>query len=103
MLLLLSFWSIGNGWNDTIECLESIFKNNCDDFFVIVCDNGSSDGSVEKITAWASGSLPSVPASEAMAPYSMPHIAKPLPLKFIDHDGTTSGDINAKFVLNTNW
>lgn len=88
-----------NGWNDTIECLESIFKNDCRDFFVIVCDNDSSDDSVEKIKAWAAGSLPSVPASEVMAPYSTPHIPKPIPLKFINHDGTTSGDSKAKFIL----
>ena len=46
-----------NGWRDTIACLESVFQS-CDATFrVIVCDNDSSDGSLAKIAAWASGDI----------------------------------------------
>lgn len=42
-----------NNWNDTLECLESIFCSTHPDFEVVVVDNGSTDGSEEKIRAWA--------------------------------------------------
>lgn len=45
-----------NGWRDTIECLESLLRNNYTDYKIIVCDNGSSDESVERIKDWI-GSL----------------------------------------------
>jgi GT2 family glycosyltransferase len=48
-----------NGWGDTIECLESIYRS-CPPFEwqVVVVDNGSNDGSVEKIQQWAEGRIP---------------------------------------------
>src|SRR5213079_689239 len=47
-----------NGWRDTLECLESVFRLDYPDFRVVVCDNGSTDGSVERIQAWAGGTQP---------------------------------------------
>jgi GT2 family glycosyltransferase len=44
-----------NGWQDTIECLESIQKSTYENFNVILIDNDSSDDSLEQIKAWASG------------------------------------------------
>lgn len=46
-----------NGWKDTVQCLESLFRGDYPHFRVIVCDNKSSDGSMEKIKAWAEGKL----------------------------------------------
>jgi GT2 family glycosyltransferase len=42
-----------NGWQDTLECLESVRQLNYPDYLTIVVDNGSWDNSVEKIKAWA--------------------------------------------------
>ena len=42
-----------NGWQDTVECLESVFALSYEPFTVIVCDNGSSDESVAHLIAWA--------------------------------------------------
>jgi len=44
-----------NGWRETLECLASVFRLKYPDFVVVVCDNGSDDGSLEKIAAWANG------------------------------------------------
>lgn len=46
-----------NGWIDTIECLESLFKINYPNYNVIVVDNNSQDDSVTKIKNYAIGNL----------------------------------------------
>jgi GT2 family glycosyltransferase len=68
-----------NGWRDTIECLESLFRSDYDDYRVIVCDNGSTDGSIEHIKAWAEGRL-DVLVSDigGMRTFSYPPVGKPL-------------------------
>lgn len=44
-----------NGWQDTIECLESVYCQDYKNFKVIVCDNASEDNSIQHIQAWAQG------------------------------------------------
>ncbi|MFT7266357.1 MAG: GT2 family glycosyltransferase [Halioglobus sp.] len=46
-----------NGWRDTIACLESVFQSRTASFRVVVCDNNSSDGSLDKIASWARGEI----------------------------------------------
>ncbi len=46
-----------NGWEDTIEILESLFQINYPNFDVIVVDNASEDDSVDKIIEYCSGQL----------------------------------------------
>ncbi len=41
-----------NGYKDTIECLESIYKNAYENYSIIVCDNASIDESEEEILLW---------------------------------------------------
>ncbi len=44
-----------NGWKDTLECLESVFRLDYDNYQVIVCDNDSQDGSFDHLRAWSEG------------------------------------------------
>lgn len=44
-----------NGWRDTIACLEALFASQDVTLRAVVCDNASSDGSLEQIAAWADG------------------------------------------------
>lgn len=52
-IVLLNF----NNWGDTIECLESLLRLDYRNFEIIVCDNSSTDLSVQHIAAWARGEL----------------------------------------------
>lgn len=38
-----------NGWKDTIECLESVFRNTYPNYQVAVIDNGCTNSSMEKV------------------------------------------------------
>ncbi len=42
-----------NGWRDTIECLQSVGRLRYANYLTVVGDNGSSDGSLEELRAWA--------------------------------------------------
>lgn len=46
-----------NGWRDTIECLESLYQQECSSYQIIVVDNGSTDNSLKYIEQWAQGNL----------------------------------------------
>jgi GT2 family glycosyltransferase len=58
---------------DTVECLESLRR--CEgEFDVFVSDNGSTDGSLEAIAAWAEGRVPvdtSAPAWAAIRDHAL--------------------------------
>jgi GT2 family glycosyltransferase len=41
-----------NGWQDTIECLDTLLVQSHSNFHVFVVDNDSRDGSVERISEW---------------------------------------------------
>lgn len=49
-----------NSGADLIECLEALLRLEGDSWRIIVVDNGSTDGSIEALEAWASA--PCVPA-----------------------------------------
>jgi GT2 family glycosyltransferase len=69
-----------NGWRDTIECLESVFRLDYPDYQVVVCDNGSSDGSLVQIRRWARGEIEVEARNPALAGLTSPPIPKPIPL-----------------------
>jgi GT2 family glycosyltransferase len=76
-----------NGWTDTITCLESILRVNYPALKVVVCDNGSSDGSIDRILEWSRGYLH--PAEEPhidkrLKKYVYPPVKKPIDISAID-------------------
>lgn len=84
-----------NGWADTIECLESVFKLAYADYRVIVCDNNSADDSVARIIDWAQGHL-IAPASTAIT--SLPRltsspVVKPLSYAVYERQQAEKGGV----------
>ena len=93
-----------HGWRDTIACLTSLLASTDIKLRVVVCDNASSDGSLEHIAAWADGLKSPEPASH-------PRLAKllrktPLPLQYtrLDRAAAEQGTLynNATLVLVDN-
>lgn len=46
-----------NGWEDTVECLESLYRINYPNYKVVLVDNASTDGSIRKIKDYCCGRL----------------------------------------------
>lgn len=70
-----------NGWKDTIECMESLFRSSYSNYQVVVIDNGSTDGSIEKIKAWAEGKQEVLTPKSTHPLYHLSHppVKKPIP------------------------
>jgi GT2 family glycosyltransferase len=95
-----------NGWKDTIECLESVFRNDYPSYRVVVSDNGSHDGSLEKIKEWADGLL-SVDTAVGHPLYGLSHppVQKPIPYREYSRTEAEKGgtpDRNEKLILIRN-
>lgn len=93
-----------NGWADTIECLESVFQLDYPDFRVVVCDNGSGDGSLQRIALWASGKTDA--AHSLSSPLGLPEnrpVKFPISCKVYDRHAAEAGgqyeDITHRLVL----
>jgi GT2 family glycosyltransferase len=74
-----------NGWRDTLECLESVYRLDYPNYRVLVVDNGSEDGSVDHMCSWADGReevhLETTPHS--LRSRVSPPISKPIPWKIL--------------------
>lgn len=82
-----------NDWKDTIECLESVFRNKYSNYQVVVVDNGSTDGSIEKIKAWADGKQEVLTPESSHPLYyrSHPPIKKPIPYIYYTSEEVEKG------------
>src|SRR5258706_7609662 len=75
-----------NGWADTLECLEAIYRMRGFRGPVVVVDNGSHDESIELLMAWATGKLCSVPQSRLpqIEHLVIPPGPKPIPAQILE-------------------
>lgn len=94
-----------NGYKDTIGCLASVFALEYRDFGVVVCDNGSTDGSLERIREWAAqGDLVSTSGDD----HELPKRAiTGGPIHFVEYDRETAetgglGDTHERLALIRN-
>ena len=69
-----------NGWRNTVECLESVLRSDYPELRVFVVDNGSTDGSLERIREWARGQVLAPLPPPALAAAGTPPLPKPIPL-----------------------
>lgn len=89
-----------NGWRDTIECLESVFRLDYPDYKVVVCDNDSSDGSLDRIRRWARGEIKAEPGNATLASLTNPPIPKPIPFAEVEPAGFAKpSEDSARLVL----
>ena len=67
-----------NGWSDTIECLESVLRMRSQNLRIVICDNASTDRSLDQIQDWAEGSIFAECGNPMLAGLTTPPIAKPV-------------------------
>ncbi len=84
-----------NGSADTIECLESVFRLEHPDYRVVVCDNGSTDGSLGHLKSWAEGRLdPWTAPNNPLRSRSYPPVPKPIPYLQYDRIEAERGEVS---------
>src|SRR3546814_2640476 len=83
---------------DTIECLESLMHSQ-QPMRLIVCDNQSGDGSVEKILAWARGERPVEPKSATLAHLTRPPVPKPVEHVVLNRQQAEEGDVTSSRLI----
>ena len=81
-----------NSWRDTLECLESVFRSDYPIETIVVCDNGSTDGSVERILDWVDGRVDvCLEKDHPLRELSHPPVPKPLPAKVLNRSEAEAG------------
>lgn len=92
-IILLNY----NGWKDTLECLESVLKNNYDNYQIIVVDNNSPDNSMNNLINWSNGTQEVIYSDDSkLTNLSQPISKKPLEKVFYVNDEITLEKINEK-------
>lgn len=79
-----------NGWRDSIACIQSCLQLQDCAFRIVLCDNASSDGSVEKILDWASGRLTVSP--DPQSPVIIKQARLPASVAVLDRVSAEGGD-----------
>lgn len=82
-----------NGREDTLECLESIYRMDYPNFRVVVCDNASKDGAVQAIEQWCQSDKGVTPQSPHFNELFSTAMQKPSPCVRLDRDGAELSDM----------
>jgi GT2 family glycosyltransferase len=90
-----------NAWPDTIACVESLLRSQRVPDHIVVCDNGSLDGSVEHLAQWMrnAGSCDVYPSAARALAADGP--VAPLALVAIDENGgyAAGNNVGLQFAL----
>ena len=79
-----------NGWKDTVECLASLSRLHHPTIQIVIVDNGSADGSVEKIGEYCRGHL------SITSPFFPDQPAATVPFSLLTaEEAATTGAVNA--------
>ncbi len=91
-----------NGWKDTIECLESVLKNDYENYQIIVVDNDSPNNSMEYIINWAKGKQEVIYDENSQLKHlSQPFESKPLEyVLYTKEEALNGGDKEKESKLN---
>jgi GT2 family glycosyltransferase len=82
-ILILNY----NGWEDTIECLESVLRLDYSNFQVVVVDNNSPNDSLSYIKMWADGKLDMWNGNHNPLQYIFASpLSRPLKYDYYEHD-----------------
>jgi GT2 family glycosyltransferase len=101
-IILLNY----NGWQDTIECIESVLRNDYPNYQVIVVDNNSPNNSMEYIKAWAEGKQENLlpDPSHPLYHLSQPAIKKPIPyIYYTREEAEKGGDKDLERAITKKW
>ncbi|NJD98900.1 glycosyltransferase family 2 protein [Thermococcus sp. LS1] len=78
-----------NGWRDTVECLESLYRITYPSYDVILVDNASKDDSIERIKEYVEGKIEVNSKFFNYSPYN-----KPIKVFEISEDEARQGKFN---------
>ncbi|WP_127904412.1 glycosyltransferase family 2 protein [Solirhodobacter olei] len=93
-----------NGWRDTIECLETCLKLHYPRFRIILCDNASTDGSIDRFADWAAGRVAARPEGSIGNALVEPQVPKPVALDIrasAEVSGGTFDDLSPVTLIRT--
>ena len=83
-----------NGWQDTIECVESVFHSSYSEYRIVIVDNASPNDSLAQIRCWAKGECRF--EEEVRYPELVyPNVSKPLDVTYCQEQETYE-NINLK-------
>ena len=71
-------------WQQTVSCLESVLKLTHPRVRVVICDNHSHNGSIEKIICWLNGDLSLEFRGDPREELLLPVATKPLAFRLVD-------------------
>jgi hypothetical protein len=88
-------------WQDTVECLESLFKLDYKNYQIIVVDNNSPNDSIERITKWANGNETVISVvNPELQHLSFPPVQKPVRFKLLSQtESLIQNSITDKLIL----